>query len=161
MRAPLALVVALVTVFVAALDIFFLVELLVRDGVGIVDRFDRRALGDAALVGRLGETLDRGDMLAVLDAHHADALRRTALDRQLLLAMTNWQLGQRDDARRLLAATQPAIDQWLQKPFVTWMRRAEIELLRREAEALIAPRQQSKLQNNDHPTPTKNLTSGP
>jgi hypothetical protein len=76
-----------------------------------------------------------------LAAYPDDALRafRTALDRQLLLAMTKWQLGQRDEARLLLAETLPAIDEWLQKPFNTWMRRAEIELLRREAEALIGP----------------------
>ena len=76
-----------------------------------------------------------------LAAYPDDALRdfRTALDKKLLLAMAKWQLGQRDEARRLLAETLPALDKWLQKPINTWMRRAEIELLRREAVALIEP----------------------
>ena len=76
-----------------------------------------------------------------LAAYPDDALGdfRTPLDGQLLLAMTKWQLGQRDEARRLLAETQLAIDEWLQKPSNTWMRRAEIELLRREVEGMIEP----------------------
>ena len=44
-----------------------------------------------------------------------------------------------DEARRLLTETQRAVEEWLQMPSNTWMRRAEIELLRREAEALIEP----------------------
>ncbi len=77
-----------------------------------------------------------------LAAYPDDALceYRTDLDCQLLLAMAKWQLGGRDDARRLLAEIQPAINEWLQDPSNTWMRRAEIEVLRREAEALIEPK---------------------
>jgi hypothetical protein len=89
-----------------------------------------------------------------LAAYPDDALRafRTALDRQLLLAMTRWQLGQRNEARRLLADAQPALDEWLQKPFNTWMRRAEIELLRREAEALIEPKEADEAVENESRT---------
>jgi hypothetical protein len=93
-----------------------------------------------------------------LAAYPDDALRdfRTALDKKLFLAMTKWQLGQRDEAQRLLAETLPAIDEWLQKPFNTWMRRAEIELLRREAEALIEPKEAEENVENDTRTPMSN-----
>jgi tetratricopeptide (TPR) repeat protein len=56
---------------------------------------------------------------------------------QLLLAMTQWQLGQRDTARQLLAETLPAIDKELDSPSTSWNRRATLEILRREAAALI------------------------
>jgi serine/threonine protein kinase len=56
---------------------------------------------------------------------------------QLLLAMTKWQLGERDEALLLLAETQPAIDRELQAPSTTWVRRTSLELLRTEAEGLI------------------------
>jgi hypothetical protein len=58
---------------------------------------------------------------------------------QLLLAMTKWQLGKRDEARLLLAETQPAVDKELQFPSTTWVRRTSLELLRAEAVALIGP----------------------
>jgi tetratricopeptide (TPR) repeat protein len=56
---------------------------------------------------------------------------------RLLLAMTKWRLGQQDEARRLLAETQPAVDEELQAPSTLWGRRTSLELLRDEAEALI------------------------
>jgi tetratricopeptide (TPR) repeat protein len=58
---------------------------------------------------------------------------------RLFLAMTQWQLGQRDAARRLLAETQIALDQEFQSRAVPWHHRATFEVLRREAETLIGP----------------------
>jgi serine/threonine protein kinase len=119
--------------------------------------------GDLATVGgllyRAGQYEQAAQRLEEsLAAYPEDALRdfRTALDKKLLLAMAKWQLGRRDEARRLLAETLPALDKWLQKPINTWMRRAEIELIRREAEALIEPKEANesvddKSQINDEP----------
>jgi serine/threonine protein kinase/tetratricopeptide (TPR) repeat protein len=72
----------------------------------------------------------------------------------LLLAMTKWQLGQKAAARQLLAETQPAIDKELKAPSSRWMRRATLELLRREAEALIGPKKADEGPNKDDPKPT-------
>jgi tetratricopeptide (TPR) repeat protein len=63
---------------------------------------------------------------------------------KLLLAMTKWQLGQRDEARRLLAETQPAINESLQTPSTYFQRRVTLEILRREAEALIEPKEEDE-----------------
>jgi tetratricopeptide (TPR) repeat protein len=60
---------------------------------------------------------------------------------QLFLAMTKWRLGQHDDARRLLRDVQPAIDKKLEIPTLRWGDRAATELYRREAEALIEPKE--------------------
>ena len=60
---------------------------------------------------------------------------------RMFLAMTKWQLGQRDAARRLLAEIQPAIDQKVQSRSAPWHHRAMFELLRREAETLIGPKE--------------------
>jgi hypothetical protein len=91
-------------------------------------------------------------------ASHNDPLRgfRTILNTQLLLVMTKWQLGQRDEARRQLAEIQPALDEWLRSPSNFWLMRAQIETLRREAEALIAPKEadkavESKSHTSDEP----------
>ena len=43
---------------------------------------------------------------------------------RLFLAMTKWQLGQHDEARRLLAETRPAVDKELQSPSTVWNYRA-------------------------------------
>jgi hypothetical protein len=51
--------------------------------------------------------------------------------------MTKWQLGQQDEARRLLAETLPAVEEELQSPTSGWNRRATLEILRHEAESLI------------------------
>ncbi len=85
-------------------------------------------------------------------AHHDDPLRafRTALDRQLLLVMTKWQLGQRDEARRQLAEIQPALDEWLSSPSSFWLRRAQVEVLRREAEALIGTEANKSAKSETH-----------
>jgi serine/threonine protein kinase len=115
--------------------------------------------GDLAVIGgllyRAGQYEQAAQRLEEsLAAYPEDALRdfRTALDKQLLLAMTKWQLGQRDEARRLLAETLPAIDKWLQKPINTWMRRATIELIRREAVALIEQKEANEAVETKSPT---------
>jgi tetratricopeptide (TPR) repeat protein len=56
---------------------------------------------------------------------------------RLFLTMTKWQLGQKNEARQLLAETLAAVDQELQSPWTSWSRRATLELLRAEAVALI------------------------
>jgi tetratricopeptide (TPR) repeat protein len=61
----------------------------------------------------------------------------TINSQRLWLAMTYWQQGKKDDARRLLAETQPAIDQESLSPPATAPYRILLEVLRREAEALI------------------------
>jgi hypothetical protein len=63
---------------------------------------------------------------------------------RLFLAMTKWQLGERDAARQLLAETQPAVDKELQSPESTLYLRALLEVLRREAEALVEPKEASR-----------------
>jgi serine/threonine protein kinase len=66
----------------------------------------------------------------------------------LLLAMTKWNQGREDEARKLLAEAQSAIDQELQFPSTSWVRRTSLELLRSEAETLI-----NKEKPNAVPTP--------
>ena len=51
--------------------------------------------------------------------------------------MTKWAKGQQVEARRLFAEAQRAIDKELQLPSIQIHRRATLEVLRREAEALI------------------------
>jgi non-specific serine/threonine protein kinase/serine/threonine-protein kinase len=74
-----------------------------------------------------------------IDAHPSGPLPDfdTTTYQRLLLAMTKWQLGQRDAARQLLAETLAAVDEELQSPSISWNRRATLELLRDEAGALI------------------------
>jgi tetratricopeptide (TPR) repeat protein len=55
----------------------------------------------------------------------------------LLLAMTRWNQGREDEARKLLAEAQSAVDKELQFSSTSWIRRTSLELLRSEAEALI------------------------
>jgi serine/threonine protein kinase len=55
----------------------------------------------------------------------------------LLLAMTRWNQGREDEARKLLAEAQPAVDKELQFSSTSWIRRTSLELLRSEAKALI------------------------
>jgi TolA-binding protein len=78
---------------------------------------------------------------------------------RLFLAMTQWRLGQKDEARRLLAETLPAVDKELQSPASVWNRRAALEVLRREAEALIEPKKTDQAPINDNPTPTSPPTT--
>jgi len=60
---------------------------------------------------------------------------------QLLLAMTKWQRGEHDEARRMLRDLQPRIDERLRSPWIYWDERAVVEIRRREAEALIKPKE--------------------
>jgi tetratricopeptide (TPR) repeat protein len=60
---------------------------------------------------------------------------------RLLLPMAKWNLGQRDEARRLLAEALPAVDEQIQTPS-TWSHlRAIVEIFRGEAVALIEPKE--------------------
>ena len=65
----------------------------------------------------------------------------TVLGPQLFLAMTKWQQGEHDDARRLLREIEPAIDKSLERPTLLWQRRLNRDVLRHEAEALIKPKE--------------------
>jgi serine/threonine protein kinase len=68
---------------------------------------------------------------------------------RLFLAMSKWQLGRRDEASQLLAETLPAIDKELQSPSSAWNRRATLEILRRESEALIGKEQAEETRNTE------------
>jgi tetratricopeptide (TPR) repeat protein len=68
---------------------------------------------------------------------------------RLFLAMTKWQLGQKDEARRLLDVTPVAIEKDTASPLTEWNRRATFEVLRREADALIAPKEADEAVEND------------
>jgi serine/threonine protein kinase len=68
---------------------------------------------------------------------------------RLYLAMTKWQLGERDAARRLLAQMQAIVDRELESTSITWNRRATLEILRREAEALIQSYEADKAVENE------------
>jgi non-specific serine/threonine protein kinase/serine/threonine-protein kinase len=72
---------------------------------------------------------------------------------QLLLAMAKWQLGARDEARRMLRELQPRIDESLRSPWILWDTRAVLEIRRREAEAMIKPKDADEVQNKESPTP--------
>jgi tetratricopeptide (TPR) repeat protein len=71
---------------------------------------------------------------------------------RLCLAMSKWHLGERDEARRLLREVQPAIDKSLENPSLPWQPRAGIEVFRREAEALIKPKEADEAVDKS-PTP--------
>jgi tetratricopeptide (TPR) repeat protein len=68
---------------------------------------------------------------------------------RLRLAMTKWQLGQRDAARELLSKTLPAIEEEMQIPTCLWNRRALLELWRGEAQALIGPKEADEAVENE------------
>jgi tetratricopeptide (TPR) repeat protein len=67
---------------------------------------------------------------------------------RLLLAMSMWQQGKKNEARRLLVETQRNIDQEIQSSSVFYALRAAIEVLRREAEALIEPNEADEAVEN-------------
>jgi tetratricopeptide (TPR) repeat protein len=73
----------------------------------------------------------------------------TVLFPQLFLAMTRWQQGQKDQARRILDEIQPAIDDELRSPLSLWQRRATLEILRREAEAMIGQKEADEAVENE------------
>jgi tetratricopeptide (TPR) repeat protein len=72
---------------------------------------------------------------------------------RLLLVMARWQLGERDEARRLFAETKSAVDNEIQAPTTLWGRRTTLELLRAEAGALIEPKKTNEAVENENPTP--------
>jgi hypothetical protein len=66
--------------------------------------------------------------------------------------MTNWHLGQYDEARQLIAETLPAVEKELQSPATRFVRRTSLELLLAEAEALIGSTEADgavEIQTND------------
>jgi tetratricopeptide (TPR) repeat protein len=70
------------------------------------------------------------------------------LGARLGLAMTKWRLGEHDDARQMLREIQPAFDKSLETPSLQWQSRAGLEALRREAEALIEPKEADEAVEN-------------
>jgi tetratricopeptide (TPR) repeat protein len=68
---------------------------------------------------------------------------------RLFLAMATWQLGQKNDARKLLAETLPDIEQEMKA--TSWNRRATLEILRREVEALIGQEEANEAVENAKP----------
>jgi serine/threonine protein kinase len=84
--------------------------------------------------------------------------RGTVLNPRLLLAMTKWEQGERDAARRMLADLQPAINEWLQTPshyqtiVNSWHRPAHLEVIRREAETMIGQNETNEAVENNNPT---------
>jgi serine/threonine protein kinase len=74
---------------------------------------------------------------------------------KLRLAMTKWQLREHDGARRLLREIQPEIDKYLETPTIVWLDTAATELLRREAEALIQPKETDQAVENKTRTSEK------
>ena len=71
---------------------------------------------------------------------------------RLFLAMTKWQLGQKDEARQLLEKTLPDVDKELQSPSRGWNQRAALEVIRREAQALIQPKEANEAVENENRT---------
>jgi serine/threonine protein kinase len=72
---------------------------------------------------------------------------RTVNWQRLFLAMTKWQLGKREEAQLLLAAIQPAIDEELRSLATPFNFRLTLEVLRREAEALIGQEADDAVEN--------------
>jgi tetratricopeptide (TPR) repeat protein len=60
---------------------------------------------------------------------------------RLYLAMTKWQLRKHDEARELLAKTLPDLDKQVQSASCFWTDRLGLETLRRQAVALIEPKE--------------------
>jgi hypothetical protein len=58
---------------------------------------------------------------------------------QLFLAMSRWQQGDSKEAKGLLASVKANVEEVVANPATGWNRRATLELLLREAEALIQP----------------------
>jgi serine/threonine protein kinase/tetratricopeptide (TPR) repeat protein len=73
----------------------------------------------------------------------------TVLWPQLYLAMTKWQSGEHDDARKLLREIQPTINKSLDTPTPLWQYRQITEILRREAESLIEPKKADEAVENN------------
>ena len=82
-------------------------------------------------------------LTTAMTAAQNDKTQKTSpLYSQFFLAMADWQLGQKDEARQLLKDAQAGMDQVMKSP-PAWNRRATLELFRHEAEALIQPAETS------------------
>jgi serine/threonine protein kinase len=68
---------------------------------------------------------------------------------RLLLAMSHWKLGRKDEARRQLAEAQAAVLKDLENPSIRWNRQVSLELLLAEAEALIEPKKADEAVENN------------
>jgi serine/threonine protein kinase/tetratricopeptide (TPR) repeat protein len=68
---------------------------------------------------------------------------------RLFFAMTRWQLARKEDALQLLAEALPAVEKELQSPSSGWNRRATLELLRNEAQALIGQKETDEAVEHD------------
>jgi hypothetical protein len=79
---------------------------------------------------------------------HAPTSHGSDIGARMYLAMTKWQQGEHDDARRLLRDVQPAIDKALETPALSWQGIAATEVMRREAEAMIEPKEPDEAVEN-------------
>lgn len=79
---------------------------------------------------------------AVVESRGASKELTSSVYPKFFLAMSHWQLGRLDDARRLLTEAQFARDAEMEMS-PAWNRRATLELFCREAEALIQPAESS------------------
>ena len=66
--------------------------------------------------------------------------------------MTKWKQDQRDEARRLLAEALPFVDEQIENPSTWSHMRAIVEILRREAVALIEPKDADDAVENESGT---------
>jgi hypothetical protein len=80
---------------------------------------------------------------------------------QLFLAMTEWQLGRRDEARQLLSKIKPAMDEEVQSLATAFNYRLTLEVLRREAETLIQEDPPGVAANRNESTPLLPPSPGP
>ncbi len=72
----------------------------------------------------------------IATAEQNDSRLTTAAYPKFFLAMTNWKLGEHDEAKRMLAELQAATDKEIASSPM-WNRQATLELFRKEAESLI------------------------
>src|SRR5262249_55620924 len=105
-------------------------------------------------VNTLGALLYRTENYQEAAKHLSDLIAKVGTDSPIkssavyplfFLAMTKWKLGAMDEANRILLEAQTGMDQEM-KAAPPWNRRATLELLRREAELLILPREPSDKQ---------------
>src|SRR5262245_16853447 len=75
---------------------------------------------------------------------------------RLFLTMTKWQLDEKDEARKLLAETLPVVEKELQSADSSWNRRATLELLRKEAQSLIEPKEADESKRNEKSDASRN-----
>ena len=99
------------------------------------------------------------ELAASIDAYDSDSALPNDITnvQQLFLAMTKWQLDQKDGARRLLAKTLPDVDKQLQSPLCGEIDRVMLDVIRREAETLIEPKEaEEAVENKTQTSPSTN-----